>query len=263
MKNGVKNGKVLGLSAVIIFMVLVGSAGAHFMWVNVGDYSPRPDSTVVMNIGWGHSFGNLVGNVLTDMNRLDHIAIIDPAGVKKKVKSLSDIEFKTENPLKSEGTYIVVAQRKEGFSSKTTSGHQMKSKKELKNVLQCSYSGGYSKAIVNVGNGGGKALSKPLGHTLEIVPLDDPSNLKPGDYMSLKVLYKGEPLSVEIYASYVGFSLDGAWAYTTKTNRDGECQIKMLHPGIWLIKVGHRVPYPDPEECDQYSYTSTLTFEIK
>jgi len=37
----------------------------------------------------------------------------------------------------------------------------------------------------------------------------------------------------------------------------------MLKSGVWLIKAGHTVPYPDPEECDQYSYSATLTFEVK
>lgn len=263
MKRTVKSGKILGLSVVTICMLLVGSAGAHFLWINVGDYTPMPESTAVMNIGWGHSFGNPVGNVLWDMNRLDHIAIIDPEGVKKQVKSINEIDFQGNNPLKSKGAYLVVAQKKEGFSSKTTSGYQMKSKKELKNVLQCSYSGGYSKAIVNVGKGGGKALSKPLGHTLEIVPLENPTDLAPGDYFSFKVLYNGKPLRAEIYATYAGFSTDGAWAYTVNTDRQGVGRIKMLHSGIWLIKVGHKLPFPDPQECDQYSYTSSLTFEIK
>ena len=81
--------------------------------------------------------------------------------------------------------------------------------------------------------------------------------------MSVKVLYNNEPLRTELYATYIGFSAEGAWAYTTKTNKDGIGRIKMLKSGIWLIKAGHTVPYPDSDECDQYSYSATLTFEVK
>lgn len=263
MKNSGKLGKITGLGVIMVMVLFVMPASAHFMWINVGDYTPAPDSTVVMNIGWGHSFGNLVGNVLRDMERLDHIVLLDPKGGKHQVKAQNDIDFETENPVAAEGTCLFVAQKKEGFSSKTPEGYKMQSKKELKDVFQCSYSGGYSKAIVNVGNSAGDTILKPLGHTLEIVPLQNPANLTPGDFMPLKVLYNGKPLRVEIYATYAGFSPDGAWAYTTMTDKEGMCRIKMLHSGVWLVKVGHKLAYPDPKECDQYSYTSTLTFEVK
>jgi len=121
----------------------------------------------------------------------------------------------------------------------------------------------FAKAVVDVEKGGGKNLTKPVGHTLEIVPLEDPADLREGDYMPVKVLYNNEPLKTELYATYVGFSTENAWAYTTKTNKQGMGRIKMLKSGIWLIKAGHTVPYPDPEECDQYSYSATLTFEVK
>ena len=146
--------------------------------------------------------------------------------------------------MKKEGAYLAVAKRKEGFSTKTTEGHKRQSKKGLKDVIQCSYSGMYAKAIVDVEKGGGKNLTKPLGHTLEIVPLEDPADLGEGGYMPVKVLYNNEPIRTELYATYVGFSTEGAWAYTTKTNKDGIGRIKMLKSGIWLIKAGHKVPYP-------------------
>ena len=116
---------------------------------------------------------------------------------------------------------------------------------------------------MNFGKGSSKILSKPIGHTLEIIPSIDPAQLKEGDYLPLKVIYNNKPLSVELYATYVGFSTDHAWAYVIKTNKKGSGKIKILKSGIWLIKVSHKIPYPDTSECDQYSYSATLTFEVK
>ncbi|MCK4618317.1 MAG: DUF4198 domain-containing protein [Desulfobacterales bacterium] len=254
---------VLGLSLALILGIFSMPASAHFMWVNAGDYTPSIKRPVWFTIGWGHAFASPVGNVLYKQEGLDKICMLDPDGNELRVKPINEIEFKAEKPLKKDGAYLAVAQRKESFFTKTKQGYKGQSKKGLKDVIQCGYYGMYAKAVLDVEKGGGKNFSKPVGHILEIVPLEDPADLGEGDYIPVKVLYKNEPLSTELHATYVGFSTEGAWAYTTKTNKEGIGRIKMLKAGIWLIKAGHTVPYPDPDECDQYSYSATLTFEVK
>ncbi len=51
--------------------------------------------------------------------------------------------------------------------------------------------------------------------------------------------------------------------YTCRTDRDGQGAVRMLQPGVWVIKANHKVPYPNPEETDEYSLTATLTFEVR
>lgn len=252
-----------GICVVLILFSLAVPASAHFMWINAGKYTLQQPGNLNLNIGWGHSFANPVGNVLRDLDRLDTIVLVDPNGNEHDVAPFNEIDFKAEKPLEGEGTYLLASKRKEGFFTKTTQGYKPQSKKGLKDVIQCSYSGGYAKAIINVGRGGGDAFSKTVGHTLEIVPLSDPAGLKAGDYFTCKVLFSGKPAILEMYATYAGFSTEGAWAYVTKTNKEGMGRINILKQGIWLVKVSHQVPYDDTKECDQYSYTSTLTFEVK
>ena len=116
---------------------------------------------------------------------------------------------------------------------------------------------------MNIGNGSGDVFSKTLGHKLEIIPLKDPSNLREGDYMPIKVIFEGKPLRAPVAATYAGFSTDKAIAYATKTNKEGMAKIKIIKSGIWLVIVKHKVPYPDPAECDTISCSSALTFEVK
>lgn len=248
---------------VVIVLLVTIPASAHFMWLNAEKYTTSANSEAALNIGYGHSFGNPVGNVLLERERMGEITFIDPKGGKIKVKEVNVIDYKSEVPLSKEGTYVIVAKKKEGFSSKTTSGYKQQSRKNLNNVIQCSYSGGYCKAIINVGKSGGTVFSRPVGHNLEIVPLEDPANVKQGGYLPVKVLYNGEILQTEIFATYAGFSTQGAWAYTTSSNKEGLGRIKILQPGVWMVKVSHKLPFPDPKECDQYSYTATMTFEVK
>jgi len=47
------------------------------------------------------------------------------------------------------------------------------------------------------------------------------------------------------------------------TNENGEGSIKILKKGRWLVKIRYKLPYPDKEECDEYLYGATLTFEVR
>ena len=121
-----------------------------------------------------------------------------------------------------------------------------------------------AKAVISVG-GQGQGLSREVDDLLEIVPLKSPAGLKQGDLLPVKILFQGKLLSHDyLYATYSGFSDENeTYAFTTMMNNEGKANIKLLKKGVWLVKVPHKLPYPDLEECDEYFYCSTLTFEVK
>ena len=49
-------------------------------------------------------------------------------------------------------------------------------------------------------------FSTAIGDKLEIVPLTNPTTIKPGDELTVRVLFKGQPLANNVYATYDGFS---------------------------------------------------------
>jgi uncharacterized GH25 family protein len=104
-----------------------------------------------------------------------------------------------------------------------------------------------------------------VGHNLEIIPLKNPATLRVGDYLPVRVLFDGEPVTgyPTISGTYLGFSTEGAFAYSTHVS-GGEASIKMLHDGIWLLKAEFEQPAPAEmaDKCDTVSYTATLTFEV-
>jgi uncharacterized GH25 family protein len=256
------------LSALVFFLMLIfgvtfNQADAHDMWLEVRDYTPMVDEEITMTLASCH---HLPARSFMNKKGLEEIYVLDQEGNKLGIKAYSDIEFKVEKPLKKKGTYMVVAKKKGGFSTKTTEGYKRgHTKKGLKNVIACTYSEKYAKAVVNAGEAGGSIFSKVLGQDLEIVPLKDPGTLGQGDYLPIKVLLKGKPLSSgQVFATYVGFSTEkNTFAYATKTDKNGIAKIKMLQSGVWMIKISHAEHYPDPMECDQYKFGSTLTFEIR
>lgn len=240
------------------------SASAHDMWLDIRDYNtPQAGEEITLTLAYDHHFPT---RGFMAKEELKEIYMLDPEGNRIGIKSYSDVEFKGERPLKKEGTYLVAAEKKGGFFTKTTEGYKRgHSKKGLKNVIQCTYSAKYSKAIVNVGKAGGKTCSKVLGHELEIVPLADLGTVTQGDYFSIKIMFKGQPLSSSyVFATYLGFSTEkNTFAYATKTNKEGLAKIKMLQSGVWLITTSYMEDYPDSSECDHSKFSSTLTFEIR
>jgi uncharacterized GH25 family protein len=256
------------LSVLVFFLTLIlgvtcNQAAAHDMWLEVRDYTPQVGEEISLTLGYGHY---LPPREFMPSKDLEEIYMLDQKGNKVGIKSYSDVEFKGVKPPKKEGTYVIVAKKKGGFFTKTTEGYKRgQTKKGLKNVIQCTYSAKCSKAIVNVGTAGGKTFSKVIGHDLEIVPLEDPGTVAQGDYLTIKVMFKDKPLpSSHVFATYLGFSTEkNTFAYATKTNKEGLAKIKMLQSGVWLITTYHMEDYPDSSECDQYKFSSTLTFEIR
>ena len=51
----------------------------------------------------------------------------------------------------------------------------------------------YAKTLINVGKVEGNPFSRSLGQRFEIIPLKNPANLKPGDWLEFKVLLDGKP----------------------------------------------------------------------
>ncbi len=255
--------KGLVLSVFCICFIFSINASAHYMWLNVNDYTPDKDKTAMFTIGWGHHFYNPVEDLLNSDELLGDIFMIDPDGNKSEIKPLNIIQYESADKL-SEGTWIAMVQRKEGFSTKTTDGYKRQSRKGLTNVVYSRYLGMYGKAIINVGHASGNDIvQKPVGAPLEIIPLTNPANTKEGDYFRFKVLYQGKPVAESFNATYVGFSTGTDFALTEKTDDKGEGKLKITKSGIWVIKANHKAPYPNKEDADEYSYTASLAFEIK
>jgi len=249
---------------VLIFSLVAFAvpAQAHDMWIEVRDYTPAPGEEITMTLGYDH---HLPAREFLPKERLGEIYLLRPDGSRAEIKAYSEVEYKPQAAAGT-GSHVVVAVQKGAFWTKTTEGYQSgKSRKEVKEAIACTYSAKFSKAVVNVGAPAGETLGKPLGHDLEILPLADPAVLRGGDFLPIKVLYKGKPLGgADVVATYVGFSREkNTFAYATKSAADGTAKIRMATTGVWLVAAHYKEDYPDPAVCDQNSFAASLTFEIQ
>ncbi len=258
---------VLGVVVLCIGMaqisgVLVTRAGAHDLWIEATNYAPEAGSDVTLALVYGHEFP---GTEYLPEEYLEEMVLLDPKGKRIELKQGTESGRRTCKAAKLPGTYVATAVTKGRFWTKTTEGYQSgRSKQGLQDVISCTYSAKFAKAILHVEHAGSSVVSEPLGHDLEIVPLKDPKGLSAGDELPVKVLYKGGPLPyAQLLATYAGFSSDkNVFAYAVKTNPEGLANIRLLHPGAWLVTAGHRDTFPDTEVCDQYSFGAALTFRI-
>jgi uncharacterized GH25 family protein len=248
---------------VILFclMTLFAASGvwAHMLWLNVDNYQPDVGEAIHIEIAWGHKFPK---DEIIKKERLKCISALDPMGNMVPLKEVSEGQY--ELTVKQKGAYLVSAQINPGVYTKTTDGFKMQTKKGLKNAIQCVSYDMRTKAIIIVG-GQVKGLSRNTDDLLDIIPLESPNWLQGGGSLPVKVFFQGKPLFREyLYATYAGFSnANETYAFASMLNKEGQTSIKTLEKGVWLVKIPYKLAYPDPKECDEYYYCSTLTFEIK
>jgi hypothetical protein len=103
-----------------------------------------------------------------------------------------------------------------------------------------------------------------LGHALEIVPERDPGELKRGESLPVRVLFKGKPLAnAQISAVYAGAQLKGhEYPVTTRTDADGRALLKLDRAGLWYARMIHMEAAQNDPEVDWRSYFATLTFAV-
>jgi uncharacterized GH25 family protein len=124
------------------------------------------------------------------------------------------------------------------------------------------------KAIVQVGDEHTYGYDARLGHPVELVPLQNPYDLRPSDTLQVLFLKDGEPMAGQIiYASYVGFERkayhpnDQREAVQTTTGLNGVARIRLEEPGHWYVRLIHMSKVDEPD-VDYVSNWATLTFEV-
>lgn len=241
---------------------------AHSLWLVASNYHPKVGEPIKVKIGWGHKFPK---DEIIEEGILEWIYAIDPEGETVHLQKASSTQFVLTPKLK--GTYLVVANIKPCFFSNTTEGRKWGTKKDLKKVIKCTHYTIEAKTVIIAGKKD-EGFSRQTGSLLEVIPLESPQQLKQGDILPLKVLFREKPLShVYLDATYDGFSpeetsidhktLKVFFVHKTLVDKKGEAAIKLFEKGLWMVNVNHKIPYPDNKECDEDFYSTILTFEVK
>ena len=118
----------------------------------------------------------------------------------------------------------------------------------------------YAKAYLRVGQPQeDRSWAEPVGMALEIVPEKDPTSLRPGEELPVRVLRQGQPLPT--FA--VGLVRQGDHHGLLKTtDGQGRVAFPIAKAGRWLLRATE-VRRTARSEADWESDFTTLTFEVR
>lgn len=135
----------------------------------------------------------------------------------------------------------------------------------------------YAKALVQVGVGGGRAFDRPAGHVIEFVPLRDPSLLRAGDTLELRVLFRGAPLAgVPVHTDVADLDVDRdapgtgahgehegtAASHSYTPDARGIIRVPLSRSGMWSIRTIHVTQAPAGSGADWDTHWGTLVFAL-
>jgi uncharacterized GH25 family protein len=113
-----------------------------------------------------------------------------------------------------------------------------------------------AKTFVRVGEPGvERSWNEPVGTALEIVPDQDPTALRTGDVLSVRVLREGKGLAGFSLAAVAGGQAEPV---ARTTDDDGRARFPVDRPGAWLIK-GTLLEPSTAGDTDWESVFTTLT----
>ncbi len=130
-----------------------------------------------------------------------------------------------------------------------------------------------TKTFVQVGERSADDYAKPIGHTLEIIPLSNPCRRRVGDEVTVRVLYEGKPAAGMCVSSTPGGLAPHTFVENVFTDAKGEARLKLTRPGPWLFRVHHirpnthgqkadNQPLEDSPQADWESFWTSITFRV-
>lgn len=117
------------------------------------------------------------------------------------------------------------------------------------------------KSLVQVGDSAGDVHAKVLGHMIEIVLVDDPARLDPGDRQRARLLFFGKPLADTRVVAHVQGSDGKVTTREARTDAKGEVGFDAT-AGTWLLRTVHMRPCAGCSYAEWESFWTSFTFAI-
>jgi len=123
----------------------------------------------------------------------------------------------------------------------------------------------HSKALVQAGDAFTlDASTLAVGQTLEIVPEVNPCRLKPGDRLTVRLLYRGKPAEDLLLIAFTRGAPEEK--QQARTDAEGRVSITLDRAGDWMLKAVKILPYSsdslDPN-AEWQSHWANLTFSLR
>lgn len=224
--------------AALILLFFASASQAHDFWIE----QKGQDLAVV--------FGHGAQREEFDPAKIKSVRVLDSQG--KEISAQKEKKDKSLVVKASGQPAAIVAEIDNGYWSKTIYGWKELPKRKASRVVEAVRSLFYTKAIISWSEAVQAASG---GARLDIMPLKNPFDLKPGDPLPLQILLGGRPLPG---AEAIG--PDHAKLGTA--GKEGIVKVPLAR-GFNLVTVEHKEALKDDPDADALHLTATLTFEVK
>lgn len=263
--------------ALAVTLLSATALSAHDLFFRADSFFIAPGSVVQLRALNG-TFSKSENSIAPD--RIRDLSVVSPAGrLHPEVgawSSTGDTSVLTVQT-DSQGTYVVGASllpREITLEAKDFNEYlredgipDVLAVRRAKGELQKPATERYSKhikAIVQVGATKSDDYSAVLGYPAEIVPLDNPYSIRPGQTLRVRTLVDGRAVGNQLVVSG-GRSLRGSRIAESRVRSDksGVARVTLTSRGQWYVKFISMQPYHGPEKIDYESKWATLTFEVR
>ncbi|WP_321415453.1 DUF4198 domain-containing protein [uncultured Desulfobacter sp.] len=293
--------KRFSLISVIILIFMISNASAHSLWINCFESHVHKPGHAMVSLGWGHLLPlDDILNSARETIAIERFELFDPAMNKSALRlPISEVAKPLESTINVDivaadlatqkislkensapgvyqlGTATVPAFYTQYIDKKGRKRLKMKACDEIEDIgtvlVSVKYQA-FSKSFMTL-----KVWKEPqaLGHSLEIIPRTDLSNLHVGDLVVVDVLVNGKPLSSSakrkeyLTAASTIFGQADKFALFSKIQA-GKAQFRVQSPGQWIISLSHKEDVTqDGALKDLYGKTNqvynaaSLTFSVK
>lgn len=261
----------VAIVSALLFVMTAAALAAHDLFLKLDSYFVAPNAVLAVRVLNG-TFTESEGAVTRD--RLRDIAVVTPTGVARidttAWQADGDTSLLTVTTGAS-GTYVIGASlrprelRLEAKEFNAYLAHDgipdvlaaRRKAKELNRPARERYSK-HVKALVQVGEQRSDSYQTALGYPAELIPLDNPYSLRPGDRFRVRAVVDGEPVVNQLVVA------GGPIApRQVRTDSAGVARMRVGSPGAWYVKFIHmRAAAGDPS-IDYESKWATLTFAVR
>lgn len=263
-----------GFVALVLGVALSGTAMAHDFWLQPRSWQTGPGNPLpfVVEVGhgsfrqqWGADRGRLLE--LNDRARggtVDVRPLFKPGGEVPHLTrtfrreglhiiSLVSANAASNLPAIRFNDYLNAEGLTPAIDARTRTGKMNATGRELYSRR--------AKALVQVGRQSSSddvLATRPIGLTLEIVPLRNPYSLAADHILPVRILYEGRPLSGAL-VKLTSLEFDAKPLRVVRTDSNGEARFQVPQVGSWLVNVIWTKPVLS-RDADFLTTFSSLTF---
>lgn len=117
-----------------------------------------------------------------------------------------------------------------------------------------------AKALLQSGTDGDEIYKTELGYILELIAENDPYELKVGDEITFRLIYRGEP-AVNLLVQAFSQS-HPEQKQRIRTNNEGKATIQLTGGGVWMVKAVNIQPIIGDPKALWQSYWASYVFEL-